>query len=181
MTPQYGPPQQPYYPPPPPPRRNPAVIIILAVVILAGFVGCAAVLTAAANPPEKKRALPTSTAAAKPGAAKSAAPAPAKPQPAEEKDSGHTVVYRITGTVGKASVTYAAGKAGDISQDNGAALPWTKTIKVEDGPFLIFHISAQNATGGGKIGCEISFDGKVVATNSSSGAYAVVSCSYSKT
>lgn len=89
-------------------------------------------------------------------------------------DKGRKVVIEVTGAKKASNVTYSLGT--DISQDNEAKpLPWKKTLYSTD-PMLIVSVNAQNA-GSGTITCTITVDGTVVKTNSSSGEYAIVTCS----
>ncbi|WP_409491984.1 MmpS family transport accessory protein [Amycolatopsis sp. cmx-11-12] len=86
------------------------------------------------------------------------------------------ITYSVTTTgVGISSVTYM--KPGfNISQEtNVRGKKWSKTVDAE-GDTLGINMNAQNA-GGGTISCRISRgEGTVISENSSSGAYAVVSC-----
>lgn len=86
---------------------------------------------------------------------------------------GKTVVLEVTGPK-SADINYDLGS--DSSQDNGAKLPWKKTLTDTDALGLA-SVSGQNTTeSSGKITCKITVDGKVVKTNSSTGQYAVVDC-----
>lgn len=92
----------------------------------------------------------------------------------------HTVIYSITGNGQAADITYATfngnGTSGE-QQDSGAALPWSKTVTGK-GDFSDFTLSAQGSINGGgtSISCSITVDGKVKATQTSTGQYSVVSC-----
>lgn len=90
--------------------------------------------------------------------------------------TNHTVVYSVTGS-GTADITYDSftnGNSGS-AQDNGAALPWSKTVN-GSGIFNVYSLSAQAQTGT-SISCTITVDGKQVANHTSTGQYAVVACS----
>jgi hypothetical protein len=53
------------------------------------------------------------------------------------------------------------------------SLPWSADVEVD----FITSLTAQKKSGGsGEIGCKVTKGGEVVADNTSSGAYAVVSC-----
>ncbi|WP_370972533.1 hypothetical protein [Amycolatopsis sp. cg9] len=110
-------------------------------------------------------------------AASSSAAAEAQRKADEEAErKANRITYGVTTTgSGISMVTYM--KPGfNISQETGIrGKKWSKTID-PDGDTLGINMNAQNA-GGGTITCRITRgDGRVVAENSSSGAYAVVSC-----
>ncbi|MGY6652704.1 MmpS family transport accessory protein [Amycolatopsis sp. TRM77291] len=94
----------------------------------------------------------------------------------EEASKARKITYSVTTTgSGISSVTYL--KPGfNISQEtNVKGKKWSKTIESDESALGI-NMNAQNA-GGGTITCRISRgDGTTIAENSSSGAYAVVSC-----
>ena len=86
------------------------------------------------------------------------------------------VSYSITAsTSDSALITYSEDANFNISQENGAELPWTKDLTIPSGS-RILSLSAQNS-GGGDISCSISVGGQVVDTATSSGDYAIVTCS----
>jgi len=89
--------------------------------------------------------------------------------------TSHTIVLQVTGAKGvsKADITY--GVDVDTSQDNGAKVPWKKTIKADD--YFAISILAQNMSSStATITCQITVDGKVVKKNSSKGEYAIATC-----
>jgi hypothetical protein len=92
------------------------------------------------------------------------------------------VKYTVTGAGKSTSISYLTvngGKAGQ-SQANGEDLPWKKSVKIKgDGLFesSIFSLVAQAGEGTKKITCKIEADGKVIDKQTSTGAYAVASCS----
>lgn len=91
--------------------------------------------------------------------------------------TGHLVVYTVTSGSGRAnSVTYSTNSSGESAQASEARLPFTAQVRVARG-FGSLIVVAQNG-GSGRITCTISVDGKVVRTNTSTGQYAVVECSY---
>jgi hypothetical protein len=97
------------------------------------------------------------------------------PEELEPDDGKVTVVYEITSRSGRASITYAT-EGFNISQVTSARLPWKKTFKMSDSSSNIYTLTAQNS-GGGTITCRILVDGHQAAKNSSTGRYAVVTCS----
>ena len=91
----------------------------------------------------------------------------------------HTVVYSITGDGTKATdITYLKingdGTSGE-EQANNAALPWSKTVTGK-GDFSEYSLVGQ-AGDGNSISCEITVDGNVKAKQTSTGQFAVVTCS----
>lgn len=87
-----------------------------------------------------------------------------------------TITYKVFGAPRAASVTMDTNN--QESQETGVTLPWRKTIVLDGSETIpIYLVGAQNA-GSGSITCQILFDGQVVASQTSSGAYAVVQCSY---
>lgn len=93
-----------------------------------------------------------------------------------EKDGAHKVTYKVTGTR-KADITYTDGGT-KTSQENGAKVPWTKTVKSR-GDAIVYQVSAQNQIDASKrVRCSISVDGKVVDTNVGKGQYAIADCQY---
>lgn len=120
----------------------------------------------------------TGTTAATPDeASEAAAPAPA----AEE--TARTVTYDVTSDGATAgNVTYLTFNNGGSGQEQAtdAALPFSKVIEIEeDGMFetSIFSLTAQAAEGATTISCKITVDGQVISEQTSTGQYAVVSCS----
>lgn len=87
------------------------------------------------------------------------------------KKGDKTVVLEVTGAK-TADITYGLGA--DQSQEQGAKLPWKKTLTSSEA-MVIPTLLAQNK-GGGTIACKITIDGKLVKENKSSGEFAVVTC-----
>ena len=93
-----------------------------------------------------------------------------------------TVTYEVTGDGTSAgNVTYLTVNDGNSGseQATGAALPFTKEIEIADaGVFTasVFSLVAQ-AGDGTTISCKITADGEVISEQTSTGQYAVVSCS----
>ncbi|MGH3536582.1 MAG: MmpS family transport accessory protein [Pseudonocardiaceae bacterium] len=88
----------------------------------------------------------------------------------------HHVVYKVVGSSGTGSITYTTDGSTQIAQDNGASLPWTKSFDIPDGMLNLYQVSAQNG-GGGSITCTITVDGQQVSHQTSTGDYAIASCS----
>jgi len=96
-----------------------------------------------------------------------------------------SIVYEVNGTATDASITYSTYSAGSSSteQSSGQALPFIKELTVKAGQqydFASYSLQAQNgAEDTGSVSCKITVDGDVVAEQTSTGAYATVSCSAS--
>lgn len=86
----------------------------------------------------------------------------------------HRITYKVGGTATKALITYTIPSGQE--QQNGARVPWKRSFKAKD--YSVLSLSAQNK-GTGTISCEIDVDGKVKKKSTSSGAYAVVTCTAS--
>lgn len=97
---------------------------------------------------------------------------PGAAQPAS--GGAHTIVLDVTGPTA-ADITYGTGT--DQSQDNGAKVPWQKTLSFANLPFATTIVA--QSKGNGAINCKITIDGSVVKENTSTGQYAVVTCSTS--
>ncbi|MEO3978792.1 hypothetical protein [Streptomyces sp. CAU 1734] len=89
------------------------------------------------------------------------------------------VEYRVLGSATGADLTWTDGR-GQTSQASGKAVPLTS----KDGRPLGFvatrgaslYLSAQNTGASGDLTCEIVVNGHVIAKNTSSGGYTVVTC-----
>lgn len=84
------------------------------------------------------------------------------------------VIYEVTGFASSVSLTYE-NESGNTEQRTSARLPYRKTMYVEPGAFL--YLSAQNNTGSGTLECKIIVNGQVVETATSSGEFAIATCS----
>jgi hypothetical protein len=84
------------------------------------------------------------------------------------------VSYTISGTAGRASLTYT-DESGNIQQQADVTLPTTLAFTVASGSFVV--VSAQNQDDSGDIDCEIAANGATLNRGHSSGAYVIVSCS----
>jgi hypothetical protein len=91
-------------------------------------------------------------------------------------DGPNTVVYTLSGQVAD-NIEYAVpGTAQEAQLADRTSLPWSKSFTVPAGTtYFSTNITAQNA-GSGTIACSISVNGKVVATQSASGAHVPVTC-----
>lgn len=92
-----------------------------------------------------------------------------------------TVTYVVRGSGRAQSITYLTINNGESGSEQvaGTRMPWKKAVKIADDELFstsVFSLVAQNS-GSGRITCEIKADGKVISKHSSSGRYAVVSCS----
>ena len=85
------------------------------------------------------------------------------------------ITYSVSGSASSASVTYSAN-GGDIAQENDVSVPWSKSLTIS-GDYSFLSISAQNQGQDGTITCSISRGGKVIKTITSTGGYAIASCS----
>lgn len=85
--------------------------------------------------------------------------------------SSGTITYTVTSQAspGQAMVTYDTGSG---SQQSTESLPWSVTLTKPN----IASLVAQAGDGTGSVSCSITEGGKVLASNSSSGAGAVVTC-----
>lgn len=122
----------------------------------------------------------TEAPAAAPVADQPAAPA----APAEAATPG--ITYEVTGEQGSSSglgpgtsVTYTSGENMQLSQNTSVDLPWTETVDLGDNPFQMATLTAQAGDGVTSITCRITEGGEVVAENTSSGQFAVVTCNAS--
>lgn len=113
----------------------------------------------------------TAPTAELPAAAPAAAPASA---------GGDVITYEVTGSGTAGSVTYVKDANMGMEQVNGTSLPWTKDVTFDGGAFSFQPLSlvAQSGSGGnGEITCRILRDGQEITSSTSSGPYAVVTCS----
>ena len=120
---------------------------------------------------------PTGTTGAAPSAAPSSAPSAAGGGAETSAPAASGVVFEVTGSGRATSISY--GTNGGVSQANGERLPWTESVEASDG-FGVYSLTAQS-NGSGEITCRITVDGEEIARQTSTGQYAVVSCSGSDT
>lgn len=119
----------------------------------------------------------------------SVAPSEAAATPSESASessaasSNRTVHYEVTSDGATlSSVTYLTINNGASSQqqDTATAAPWSKDIAIEDeGLFTssVFSLVAQAGDGATTITCKITADGKTIQESTSTGPYAVATCS----
>ncbi|QXE36198.1 hypothetical protein KQY30_20080 [Streptomyces sp. GMY02] len=96
-----------------------------------------------------------------------------------EVSASSRVEYRLTGSADGADLTFTDGR-GQMAQAAGKAVPLVST----DGAPLDFtavrgtslYLSAQNTGSTGDLTCQILVDDMVVAENTSSGGYTIVTC-----
>lgn len=144
------------------------IAIAAAALLALSLTGCGAASTPTADAPaDSSSAAPVEEAAA----------------PAEEADAPRTVTYDVTSDAGTASnityMTFNDGGSG-TEQATDAAVPFTKAVEIkEDGAFemSIFSLTAQGSADATTITCKITVDGEVISEQTSTGQYAVVSCS----
>lgn len=93
----------------------------------------------------------------------------------------HEVVYTITSDgTSSTSISYTVVTGADVSlaQETGKTLPWSKTLEIPDGAFStsILNLESQLGTTGTTITCDISVEGVSVASQTSTGPSAAVTC-----
>ncbi|MEU1550936.1 MmpS family transport accessory protein [Nocardia sp. NPDC005745] len=95
-----------------------------------------------------------------------------------DKNKEVVVKYEVTSdgpTAG--NITYTTGDAsGNISQANDQALPWSMDTTVT-GYVKVVSLSAQAGEGGTTISCKITEGDTVISEQTSTGPYAIASCS----
>lgn len=115
------------------------------------------------------------------------------PRPAESTEEGamtaresmnaatpDELIYDVSGTAYSAMVTYRTSSGTqqatvDLPMQNNAG---TRGVRMQGSSIPDFaYISAQNQGETGTITCRITLNGQTISENTSSGAYAVVSCS----
>jgi len=89
-------------------------------------------------------------------------------------DKVPAVIYVVTGTAAKASVTYT-NSTGGIEQISAVSLPWEKSFSTFSDDYV--SISAQNQGESGTIETVIYVDGKEFKKSSSTGEYVIASAS----
>lgn len=106
--------------------------------------------------------------------------APVAAPPAQSEAADDLVTYEVTGEgVSKANnISFSNGSPGSISQANSESLPWSKGVKESSGLMGFYTVTAQSGSqsAGGSITCRIKKGDEVLAENTSSGPFAVVSC-----
>jgi|SRR3990172_6512500 len=85
----------------------------------------------------------------------------------------YRVIYKVTGTASRASLTYENAQGG--TEQTVVSIPWQESMIVDSGDFL--YLSAQNEGESGSVTCEIWVDGVKWKESTSRGAYVIASCS----
>ena len=108
----------------------------------------------------------------------SASPKPVSPS--EYTPPEYVVIYKLTGSVTSADITLQTPTG--TSQQQGVDVPLTSKAGGEGLKFTGFspgdfvYFSAQNPDEFGSLTCSIEVAGRLIAENTSSGAYSIVTC-----
>lgn len=145
-------------------RRWPWVIVIAALIVIAVVITVTAVSGIGDDS--------TSADSGAPGA-------PVAPEAPAEQATGNGTVYEVIGEGdGTAMVTYSADENVNLVQEDGVALPWTKTVELGDGSIAgVASLTAQGDRSITSITCRVIRNDEVLSENTSTGQYAVVNCS----
>lgn len=145
----------------PPPQKSGG----LGVILLLALIGV--VIYAVINSRGSSSTPTTPSTPARPAVVQPVVPATVK------------VLYEVYGTAKSADLTMQTPNG--TSQQNGLAVPLTDkngsvglAYQMKTGEFV--YVAAQNNGEYGEISCRITVEGKVIATNTSSGAYAIAQC-----
>lgn len=127
--------------------------IFLSLIALVVCIICA--MSFASNPPTTRTARPT----------RRVTPVPVVRE----------VTYRVEGVVlgGRVSLTMQNAEGG--TEQTTASLPYERTLRMRPGSFS--YISVQNRGSSGHLSCEILVDGEPFKKSTSSGGYAIATCS----
>jgi len=151
--------------------------------LLALIIGIATASFYASAADSISKALETSTPSASEAAEEPTETAPEDTASSAPAAASRTVHYEVTSDGATLqSVTYLTLNNGQTSQqqDNQTAAPWSKDIAIEDdGLFTssVFSLVAQAGEGATTITCKITADGKTIQESTSTGPYAVATCS----
>ena len=112
-------------------------------------------------------------------------PSTAAPAAGGQPAAAAGITYEVTGEAGgdgsgsgiRTSVTYTSDDSFNQSQENGVDLPWTKTVDLGSGFFTGASLVAQAGDGVESITCRIKDGDEVISENTSTGQFAVVTCS----
>lgn len=148
--------------------------VVMSVVYTVVFFLAAAAQNLATPPPSGLRsvsAVPSASSA--PAASDEAGPSAA---------GGRTVTYSAKGSGRASSITYLTvdSSGGGQDQAQNVKLPWSKKVAIKDPSLFsttVFSLVVQGGAAGGTVTCAIRADGKVISKHSSTGAYAVATCS----
>ncbi|WP_104126625.1 MmpS family transport accessory protein [Cryobacterium sp. Y57] len=125
----------------------------------------------------------TGCSSAAPGVDDGAAPAADVATSEAATATNNTVTYEVTSDAATAgNISYLTFNDGSSGQEQAteAPLPFTNEVTLEDGGLFsssIFSLVAQASAEATTISCKITVNGEVIADQTSSGAYAVVTCS----
>ncbi|MFD4179975.1 MmpS family transport accessory protein [Rhodococcus sp. NPDC058514] len=87
-----------------------------------------------------------------------------------------SVTYEVTSDGPTASsITYTSGDSANTAQDNGASLPWSRNVTVSG--LKIVSLTAQAGESATTITCTVRQGSTVISEQTSTGQFAVVSCS----
>ena len=95
-------------------------------------------------------------------------------QPSADSKS---LIYKVSGSANRAQVTYTTKSFG--IEQRTVKLPWRKEVAANPDAYAGMTVAAQNRGTSGSVTCEMLHNGKRIARNKSSGAFAVVSCTAS--
>lgn len=155
---------------PKPKKRHLGCLITLSVIVVIILI----VIIASCSSSSNTSSTPAAQSSSPVAQSEAASVAPTSSAAATK-----TVTYKVEGTGSANSISWLTINNGKSSQEQAtnAALPWTKTITVpqnEWANFSSFTLTAQNGQSSGSIHATITVDGKVVADQTSTGQYAVV-------
>lgn len=153
-------PQQQWPPAQPPKKRRKWPFVLGGLVVLGVIIG---VSSGGGDP------APAATASA-----------PKVETPAVQQSGTDVITYEVTGKGTAGNITYVKDSNMGMQQANGVDLPWKKDVSMDGGAFTFqpLTLSAQSGSGGGgDISCRILRNGEEVTSSTSSGPYAVVTCS----
>ncbi len=166
-------------PQPPKKRRWPWIVggIVLLIVLIAAINGGGG-QAPVAQPVAPLPATPSLPSMA-PLPSVPSVPAPVVPAPLADSGAGDVITYEVTGKGSASNVTYIKDKNMGQEQVASAKLPWSKKVTFDGGllSFQPLSLVAQNGQSGGDITCRILKNGQELTSSTSSGAFAVVTCS----
>lgn len=170
-------PQQPYpaqsYQQPEPPKKKPfykrvwfiILAIIVLIIVIAGVAG--------GGDDKKDTASANSTAAAPEAQPGTESDDQSGVQPGTESD-GDTMQLVLESDGAPINATWLQG--GNTAQEQGVASGWTKDIPVDGKWDAIMNNVTGQLDGSGSLTCKILWNGEVITESTSTGDYAVVTC-----
>ncbi|MBU9765822.1 hypothetical protein FR943_18490 [Mycobacterium sp. TNTM28] len=72
-----------------------------------------------------------------------------------------TVTYEVAGTDGSATVMYSQGEFGNLTTEEGVALPWRKDVELAPDAAKAFQLTVQPEPGG-SAECKVTLNGEVI-------------------